>query len=48
MLKAEAAARTFEVRQLQEQMNPHFLFNALNAVAASKNDPAATVIAAAR
>ena len=41
MLKAEAAARTFELRQLQEQMNPHFLFNALNAVAASKNDPEA-------
>ena len=41
MLKAGAAARTFELRQLQEQMNPHFLFNALNAVAASKNDPEA-------
>ena len=35
MLKAETVARTFELRQLQEQMNPHFLFNALNAVAAS-------------
>ena len=34
VLKAEAAARAFEVRQLQEQMNPHFLFNALNAVVA--------------
>jgi len=34
-------ARKFEVRQLQEQMNPHFLFNALNAVAASKDDPEA-------
>jgi hypothetical protein len=41
MLKAETAARTFELRQLQEQMNPHFLFNALNAVAASKDDPEA-------
>ena len=41
MLKAEATARTFELRQLQEQMNPHFLFNALNAVAASKDDPEA-------
>ncbi len=39
MLKAEAIARKFEVRQLQEQMNPHFLFNALNAVVASKHDP---------
>jgi len=41
MLKAEAAARTFELRQLQDQMNPHFLFNALNAVVASKHDPEA-------
>ena len=41
MLKAEAAARTSEVRQLQEQMNPHFLFNSLNAVVASKHDPEA-------
>jgi len=41
MAKAEATARTFELRQLQDQMNPHFLFNALNAVAASKNDPEA-------
>jgi hypothetical protein len=40
-LRAEASARTFELRQLQEQMNPHFLFNALNAVAASKDDPEA-------
>ena len=40
-LRAEAAAREHELRHLQEQMNPHFLFNALNAVAASKNDPAA-------
>jgi hypothetical protein len=39
MVKAEAVARQFEVRQLQEQMNPHFLFNALNAVVASKHDP---------
>jgi len=36
---AEAAARTLELQQLQEQMNPHFLFNALNAVLATKDDP---------
>jgi hypothetical protein len=41
MLKAEAVARKFEVQQLQEQMNPHFLFNALNAVVASKHEPEA-------
>ena len=39
MLRAEAAARTLELQQLQEQMNPHFLFNALNAVLAIKDDP---------
>ena len=39
-IKAEAAAREHELRHLQEQLNPHFLFNALNAVAASKHDPA--------
>lgn len=40
-LKAEAVAQQHELRQLQEQMNPHFLFNALNAVAAIKDDPEA-------
>jgi len=40
-IQAESLAREHELRQLQEQMNPHFLFNALNAVAASKDDPAA-------
>lgn len=40
-IKAEVTAREHELRHLQEQLNPHFLFNALNAVAASKNDPAA-------
>ncbi len=39
MLRAEATARTLEVEKLQEQMNPHFLFNALNAVLATKDDP---------
>ena len=39
MLRAEAAARTLELQRLQEQMNPHFLFNALNAVLAIKDDP---------
>ncbi len=37
--EAPASARSAEMRQLQEQLNPHFLFNALNAVVASKNDP---------
>ena len=40
-LKAEAVSQQHELRQLQEQMNPHFLFNALNAVAAIKDDPEA-------
>jgi len=40
-LKAETLARQHEMRQLQEQLNPHFLFNALNAVMANKDDPAA-------
>ena len=39
MLRAEAATRTLELQKLQEQMNPHFLFNALNAVLATKDDP---------
>jgi len=39
ILRAEAAARTLELQKLQEQMNPHFLFNALNAVLATKDDP---------
>ena len=39
--EAEADARASELRHLQAQMNPHFLFNALNAVAASAHEPAA-------
>jgi LytS/YehU family sensor histidine kinase len=39
--QAEANARESELRHLQAQMNPHFLFNALNAVAASAHEPAA-------
>ena len=40
-LKAETLAREHEMRQLQEQLNPHFLLNALNAVIANKDDPTA-------
>ncbi len=39
--RAELAAREHELRQLQAQMNPHFLFNALNTVLACRNDPEA-------
>lgn len=40
-LRAELAARENQLRHLQAQLNPHFLFNALNAVLASKQDPVA-------
>ena len=40
-LQAELAARQNQLRHLQAQLNPHFLFNALNTVLASKEDPKA-------
>ena len=40
-LQAEVAARENQLRHMQAQLNPHFLFNALNTVLASKNDPEA-------
>ena len=39
--RAELAARENELRHLQAQMNPHFVFNSLNAVLACKDDPEA-------
>lgn len=40
-LRAELKARKNQLRHLQSQMNPHFLFNALNTVLASKKGPEA-------
>jgi len=36
---AESAARNHQLRHLQSQMNPHFLFNALNVILAQKDNP---------
>ena len=40
-VEAEAAALRTELHRLQSQISPHFLFNALNTVLASRDDPAA-------
>lgn len=39
--RAELAARESELRHLQAQMNPHFMFNALHTVLACKKNPEA-------
>ena len=39
--EAEAALRTSELTRLEEQIQPHFLFNALTAVLACRHDPEA-------
>ena len=40
-LEAVSLAQQHELRHLQAQINPHFLFNSLNTVAAIKDDPEA-------
>lgn len=41
MARANEAARSSELRLLRAQVQPHFLFNALNSILAVANDPAA-------
>jgi hypothetical protein len=40
-LEVAAISRLSELRQLQAQINPHFLFNSLNAILAVRTDPVA-------